>query len=61
MKHEATPRVEEITVREIAVEAGADPRSVRKVLRGEDVRGVAGVRIRRALEKRHVRIDPRQQ
>ncbi len=48
---------DEITVREIALEAEVDPRSVRKMLSGKRVRGVAGDRIRRALKRRGLPID----
>lgn len=43
---------DQITIREIAFEAQADPRSVARELRGERVRGVVGDRIRRALRAR---------
>jgi hypothetical protein len=44
--------VDILTVREIALEASCDPRSVQRELGGERVRGLAGDRIRRALRKR---------
>jgi hypothetical protein len=44
--------VDGVTIREVAWEAQADPRSVARELRGERVRGVVGDRIRRALRKR---------
>ena len=42
MEHEDTQGLDEIAIREIALEAGVDPRSVRKELSGRHVRGVAG-------------------
>lgn len=44
-------------LRELAVAASADPRSVQRVLRGETVRGMADGRIRRVLAERG--IEPR--
>ncbi len=41
-----------IEVLEIAATAQADPRSVRKVLRGEVVRGLVGARIAREIARR---------
>jgi hypothetical protein len=41
-------------VRELAVAASADPRTVVRVLRGERVRGLADARIRRVLKKRGI-------
>lgn len=49
---DTAPLVDELTRREIAVEARCDPRSVLRELRGERVRGVVGERIRRALRAR---------
>ena len=43
---------DELTVAELSVAAQVDRRSVRKALRGEVVRGMAGARIRRALRDR---------
>ncbi|KYF87532.1 hypothetical protein BE17_07250 [Sorangium cellulosum] len=37
------------TLRQLAVKADVDPRTIAKVLRSEDVRGMAGHRARRAL------------
>jgi hypothetical protein len=41
-------------IRELAVAASADPRSVQRVLRGESVRGMADDRIRRVLAERAI-------
>ncbi len=38
--------------RELAAEVGCDVRTVQKVLRGQKVRGLVEVRIRRAIEAR---------
>jgi hypothetical protein len=46
------PEFDSLTVLEIALRAQVDPRSVRKRLRGERVRGLAGARIDRALAER---------
>lgn len=43
--------IDEATVRRLSVLADADPRSIRKVLRGGKVRGMAGERVRRVLEE----------
>jgi hypothetical protein len=43
--------VDTLTVRRVAVEAEADPRSVSRELRGERVRGLVGERIRRILRE----------
>lgn len=51
MKHDAK-KWTEIEVRAVAVEAEADPRTVRKVIAGRTVRGLVGDRIRRALDAR---------
>lgn len=45
-----TSRLDEATVRALAVEASVDPRTIRRVARGESVRGMAGARARKALE-----------
>lgn len=42
------------TLRVLAVEASADPRSVARVLRGERVRGMADHRIRAVLATHHL-------
>lgn len=39
------------TVRALAVEADVDPRTIRKELKGERTRGMAGRRARAVLEK----------
>ncbi len=44
--------LDEIDIREIANETHRDVRTVRKVVRGEPVRGVAGAEIRRAIQAR---------
>ena len=43
------PTVDDLTIAEIALRAHVDRRSVRKRLRGERVRGLAGARIDREL------------
>lgn len=48
----AQPQADQLTIREIALEAQCDPRSIARELRGERVRGLTGDRIRRALRKR---------
>lgn len=47
--------VDELTIAELAVAAQVDRRSVRKALRGDPVRGLAGARIARVLAVRGVR------
>ena len=47
-----SPSVPIAEVRRIAAELEVDPRSVEKELRRERVRGIAGEKIRRALEAR---------
>ncbi|WP_437983727.1 hypothetical protein [Sorangium sp. So ce117] len=42
-------QVDTATLRQLAVKAEADPRTVAKMLRNEVVRGVAGQRVRRTL------------
>ncbi|MBI2390945.1 MAG: hypothetical protein HYV09_15240 [Deltaproteobacteria bacterium] len=51
--HESTTaiQIDELTIRRAAAELGVDVRSVRKVLRGEPVRGLAGLRARRAADR----------
>lgn len=44
-------RLDSAQLREIAVEADADPRSVRRVVAGMPVKGMSGQRIKRALQK----------
>jgi hypothetical protein len=44
--------IDEATRRRLAVEIGADPRSIARALRGEYVRGLAGHRIRAGLAER---------
>ena len=46
-------KVDAIGIKEIALEAGVDVRSVRKFLAGESVRGMAGARIQRAIAARN--------
>lgn len=41
-----------IQLKRIALEASVDPRTLRRVLRGEEVRGMAGYRAREALAAR---------
>ena len=48
----ATSRLEPHVVREIAVAAFCDPRTMRKLAAGEHVRDLTARRIREALEKR---------
>lgn len=45
-------RFDTAELRRIAVEVDADPRTVRKILAGEIVRGVLGRRLRRELARR---------
>ena len=47
--------VDTLTIRKIACEIPCDPRSVAKVLAGGHVRGLAGERIRAALEAKGLR------
>jgi len=42
--------LDEVSVSELAAAARVDRRSIRKALRGERVRGLAGARIERAIE-----------
>ena len=44
-------RIDEATARTLAVEAGVDPRTIKKVDRGEEVVGMAGERARAALAR----------
>lgn len=46
-----TPRFDHATLRRLAVEASADPRTVARRLRGELVRGLAAHRIDAVLAK----------
>jgi len=43
--------LDESTIRELAVKAGVDPRTIEKAARGEPVRGMAGHRARAALRE----------
>lgn len=43
--------IDESTARRLAVKADCDPRTIRKALRGETVRGLAGHRVKRVLEE----------
>lgn len=43
------PRIDEATVRALAVKASVHPRTIQKALRGERIRGLAGHRARAAL------------
>jgi hypothetical protein len=47
-----TTVVDEILAREVAAAVLADVRTVRRILRGERVRGLVGVRIRTEIERR---------
>jgi len=47
-----TSALDEIDVREIALELRRDVRTVRRVIRGEEVRGIAGAEIHRAITAR---------
>lgn len=49
MMRSSKKTIDESTRRKLAVEAGCDPRTIDKVLRGEKVRGMAGHRAREAL------------
>jgi hypothetical protein len=51
-KSPARAVLDEATRRRLAVEIGCDPRSLAKLLRGEEVRGLAGHRIRAGLIER---------
>ncbi len=42
-------KLDDATCRKIAVQADCDPRTIKKALRGEPVRGMAGRRARTAL------------
>jgi hypothetical protein len=42
-------RIDKATIRELAVKASCDPRTIEKVIRGEPVRGMARHRARRVL------------
>jgi hypothetical protein len=44
--------IDELLVREVAAATFTDVRTVRRVLRGEPVRGLAGARIRAELARR---------
>jgi hypothetical protein len=44
--------VDEVLAREVAAAVLADVRTVRRVLRGQSVRGLVGARIRAELERR---------
>jgi hypothetical protein len=48
----AISTLDEIDIREIAVALRRDVRTVRRVARGEHVRGVVGAEIRRAIDAR---------
>ena len=48
----AVSHLDEVDIREIAQELRRDPRTVRRVVRGEIVRGLAGAEIRRAISAR---------
>jgi hypothetical protein len=48
------------TIRRIAVESDTDPRSVKNVLAGLPVKGMAGERIRRVLAHRRIEIKPKE-
>lgn len=41
--------IDEATARRLSVKAGCDPRTLRKVLRGQPVRGMSGQRARDVL------------
>jgi hypothetical protein len=47
----SSPSLMSARIRELAVEADVDPRSIQKVLRGYKVRGMAGRRAREALAR----------
>ncbi len=47
--HDDAEELDELAVAEIAAAAQTDRRTVRKALRGDAVRGLAGARIRRAI------------
>lgn len=43
--------IDEANARRLAVQADCDPRTIRKALRGEEVRGMAGERAKKALRE----------
>jgi hypothetical protein len=43
--------IDEATARRLAVSAECDPRTIRKVLRGDEVKGLAGIRATRILRE----------
>lgn len=49
-------RLDKATLRELAVKASCDPRTIEKVIRGEPVRGMARRRARAALVKAGVAV-----
>lgn len=49
-KGQALTSSERLEARRVSVELECDPRSVEKVMRGEEVRGLLGERIQRALK-----------
>lgn len=51
-------RMQAHNVRRVAVEAQCDPRTVTKYLGGGEIRGFVGERIKQALEKFGLSIDP---
>jgi hypothetical protein len=50
-------KVDAGTLREISVEASVDPRSVKRVLNGEHIRGMADARIRKVLHDRGIEVE----
>lgn len=46
-----TTQPDRLTVLRLAAEAGADPRSAKKALMGQPVKGLAGERLARALAR----------
>lgn len=49
------PGVDAATLRELAVAASCDPRTIARVLAGADVKGVVRARIERVLRERGLR------
>lgn len=60
MKTQAAPvtSLREAEVRRVSVEAGADPRTVRRVLRGEGTQSMAADRVRTALRRMGIEPTP---
>jgi hypothetical protein len=55
-----TKQLDEAEIREVAVEAGADPRTVKRVIRDQPCQRLAAERITRALRKLGWLVDKRE-